>query len=139
MTDKSTFFIRLKEIRKKMKLTQAQAAEICGVRQETWSRYEKGTLSPGMDVLAAIAAAGGDVNYILTGEYSLIKTFSMTLSGEQVDAITATLSEREAKLLDNYRHIADEEDKRTVERTALMAARPTSKDSESKTKVKRTG
>ena len=44
------------------------AAEICGVKRETWSRYESGIMSPGMEVLAALAARGADVQYILTGE-----------------------------------------------------------------------
>ena len=36
---------------------------------------------------------------------------------------STVLNKREEALLDNYRHIADEEDKGAVERMALMAAR----------------
>ncbi|MCX7067309.1 MAG: helix-turn-helix domain-containing protein [Methylococcales bacterium] len=63
----SIIFERLKNARKELGLNQAQVAEICGVSRETWSRYESGKLSPGMEVLAAMATAGADVNYILTG------------------------------------------------------------------------
>ena len=67
MIDTSLFYLRLKKERKKLFKSQAVAAEYCGVSRETWSRYESGKISPGMDVLAAIAAAGADVQYILTG------------------------------------------------------------------------
>ena len=33
-----------------------------------WGKYERGLASPGGDVLAALAKAGWDVRYILTGE-----------------------------------------------------------------------
>ncbi|HIE4801239.1 TPA: helix-turn-helix domain-containing protein [Serratia marcescens] len=59
---------RLKKERKRLKLTQASAAALAGVRQETWSRYESGSMSPGMEVLAALALTGANVQYILTGE-----------------------------------------------------------------------
>ena len=57
----------LKEERKRLNLTQAEVASIVGVNRETWSRYESNKLMPGTEVLAAIAAAGADVQYILTG------------------------------------------------------------------------
>jgi transcriptional regulator with XRE-family HTH domain len=65
--DKSLFAVRLKDERKRLRFSQAAAAEIAGIARETWSRYESGALAPGMEVLAAIAAAGCDVQYILTG------------------------------------------------------------------------
>ncbi len=40
------------------------------MQRETWSRYESGALSPGTDVWVALAAAGADVQYILTGSRS---------------------------------------------------------------------
>jgi transcriptional regulator with XRE-family HTH domain len=69
--DKSSFSARLKEERKRLGLNQADAAEKCGIKRETWSRYETGALTPGMEVMAAIALAGADVQYILTGVRSV--------------------------------------------------------------------
>lgn len=66
MTDRSPF-LRLREERKRLKLTQAAASSIAGVTRETWSRYEGGAVSPGMEVLEAFALAGADVQFILTG------------------------------------------------------------------------
>lgn len=68
--DTSFFSARLREERKRLKLTQAHAAERCAVTRETWSRYETGALSPGIDALAGFSAAGADVQYILTGKRS---------------------------------------------------------------------
>ncbi|XKM14264.1 helix-turn-helix transcriptional regulator [Orbaceae bacterium ac157xtp] len=59
---------RIKEERKKLKLTQSAIADLFGIQRETWSRYEAGTISPGMDVLIAFSKIGADIQYILTGE-----------------------------------------------------------------------
>lgn len=61
------FSERIKEVRKLLNLTQADAGALCGVSRETWGLYERGKLTPGGDVLASFAAAGADVQYILTG------------------------------------------------------------------------
>lgn len=64
---KTSLFDRLKEERKRLGLTQAEAAVLASVQRETWSRYESGALAPGMEVLEAFALAGADVQYVLTG------------------------------------------------------------------------
>jgi transcriptional regulator with XRE-family HTH domain len=60
---------RLHEERKRLGWSQQQAAAIAGIRREMWARYEAGA-EPGAKALSAIAAAGADVLYILTGERS---------------------------------------------------------------------
>lgn len=57
---------RLKEERKRLAWTQAEAAQVAGVRREMWARYEAGA-DPGATELARMAAAGMDVLYIITG------------------------------------------------------------------------
>lgn len=111
MINSSLFAERLKETRKNMELSQAAIAEICGISRETWSRYESGKLLPGMDVLAALAIKGADVQYILTG-----------MRTPQPSTSAQSLSPREATLLDNYRNVEDEADKKVIERTAFLAA-----------------
>ncbi|WP_420065960.1 helix-turn-helix domain-containing protein [Pectobacterium colocasium] len=66
----TSIFERLKSERKRLKLTQIAAAELAGVKRETWSRYESGVMAPGMEVLAALASAGADIQYVLTGNES---------------------------------------------------------------------
>ncbi len=58
---------RLAEERKRLALKQAEAADLCGVRRESWGQYERGETAPGSQVLFHFAAAGADVAYILTG------------------------------------------------------------------------
>ncbi|MDF7669863.1 helix-turn-helix transcriptional regulator [Orbaceae bacterium ESL0721] len=59
---------RLVEERKRLKLTQADIALICNVSREMWGKYERGIAIPGGEILAALASAGINVQFILTGE-----------------------------------------------------------------------
>lgn len=58
---------RLKSERLKLGLSQAQAADLCGVSREIWGKYERGNAVPGGEVLFSFAATGADIQYILTG------------------------------------------------------------------------
>ena len=51
MISKSLFGNRLKEKRKFLGLTQAQAAEKAGIERETWGKYERVVFMPSGDVL----------------------------------------------------------------------------------------
>jgi transcriptional regulator with XRE-family HTH domain len=59
---------RLKAERKLLKLTQQDAALACGVARETWSRYESGEMTPGLEVLAAFGRRGANVGWIVLGQ-----------------------------------------------------------------------
>ena len=61
---------RLREERDRLKFTQQEMADRMGVRREMSSKYERGQAVPGGDALAAFATAGGDVQYVLTGQRS---------------------------------------------------------------------
>lgn len=105
MTDRSPF-LRLKEERKRLKLTQAAASAIAGVSRETWSRYEGGAVSPGMEVLVAFALEGADVQYILTGERGsnppstrerlFLDQFRRSTEAQQDEALRVLLGGKEA-------------------------------------------
>lgn len=58
---------RLREEREKLALTQEQFGSIGGVKKLAQIHYEKGDRSPDAVYLAAVAQAGADVRYILTG------------------------------------------------------------------------
>lgn len=64
------FETRLKEERKRLGLKGGQLAQIGGVSAVSQSSYEKGKQLPGAAYLAAIAAVGVDVQYVLTGQRS---------------------------------------------------------------------
>lgn len=64
----STFSERLREERKRLGLNQTALATLAGVQKGAQVNYEAGERAPNADYLAAIAAAGANVLYILTGE-----------------------------------------------------------------------
>jgi hypothetical protein len=75
-----------------------------------WARYEAGA-EPGANALSALAAAGADVLYILTGERS---------------GSASALKPDEAALLDNYRN-SPESGREAVRKTAFAFAQPAGK------------
>lgn len=61
---------RLRDERKRLGLSQTVVGEIAGVTKMSQINYEKDARAPDAAYLAAIAAAGADVQYILTGQRS---------------------------------------------------------------------
>lgn len=59
---------RLKEERTRLGLSQSDFAALGGVKQHAQFQYEKGMRRPNFDYLSALAGAGVDVWYLLTGE-----------------------------------------------------------------------
>lgn len=57
----------LKDERKRLGLSQAEAAEKCGVSREIWGKYERGITMPGSEALYAFAHYGADMQYVFTG------------------------------------------------------------------------
>lgn len=58
---------RILEERERLGLSQQEAANAAGVRREMWAKYEAGA-EPKAKVLAGMAEAGVDVQYVLTGK-----------------------------------------------------------------------
>lgn len=59
---------RLRELREQKHLNQEAFGALGGVSIKTQNRYEMGGRKPGFDYLEALAAAGVDVVYLLTGD-----------------------------------------------------------------------
>ena len=59
---------RLKSERENLGLSQQALADLLGISLRSQQNYEKGDRNPDSAYLAAIAAAGADVLYILTGQ-----------------------------------------------------------------------
>lgn len=59
---------RIAEERKRLGLSQANAAELCGVSREMWGKYERGKAAMGTEVLSRFVLAGSDARYVLTGQ-----------------------------------------------------------------------
>jgi len=81
---------RLKEERERLGKNQTAFAALGGAGRKTQFNYESGERVPDGAYLAAIAAAGADVLYILTGSRSA--------------PAAPAISREEAAFLDNYRH-----------------------------------
>lgn len=65
---------RLREVRESMGMSQTEFAEIAvaagvpGATRQSQAKYEKGGQAMGVAYLAAIADAGADIRYIVTGD-----------------------------------------------------------------------
>lgn len=62
------FCERIKEERKRLKLTQEQVAQLTKKTVQSQRSYESGKRTPDVEYLSALGAAGFDTGYILTGE-----------------------------------------------------------------------
>lgn len=62
-----TMGARLKQERCAQRMTQSDVAEVGGVRKQAVIQYEHDRRVPKADFLAAVAAVGMDVHYIITG------------------------------------------------------------------------
>lgn len=85
---------RIKEERKRLKLTQAVIADICGISREMWSKYERGLAKPCGKVLASFANAGEkQLGLILTKEekafLDLYRNATITIKVATRGALTA--------------------------------------------------
>ena len=72
------FFEKLKEERKRLGLSQSKLADFGGTTRKSQGEYEKSVSSPKAEYLEKIAAAGVDVQYLITGVRS-----DMALSPEE--------------------------------------------------------
>lgn len=99
---------RLAEERKRLKLTQAELGKIGSVQRNTQFNYEKDERNPDSAYLAAVAAAGVDVLYVLTGQ--------RTPQAEQA------LSVREQTVVYNFR-VLSEADKAAMQRLSGALAK----------------
>lgn len=75
MNNSSGFGNRLKTERKKLGLTQSQAAEKCGVSTRMWGDYERNISQPKAEQLFLFKNAGIDIDYVMTGKNNNVETF----------------------------------------------------------------
>lgn len=116
--NKSHLGERIKEERKRLKLSQEEAGKVCGVARETFGKYERGIFEMGAAAFRAFVAAGADPDYIVTG-----------IRREAFEASVAkTLAEDEAKLLEAFRQL-DPQKRGVVMRLTVDLAQPEVKKS----------
>lgn len=82
---------RLREERDRLGLNQEELGLIGGVNRNTQGKYEKGERSPDTKYLEAIAAAGVDILYLVTGRRTPLPA--------------GTLSLKESTMVEKYRSL----------------------------------
>ena len=103
---------RLKEERLRLGLNQSDFAALAQVTKNSQLNYEKGDRSPDAEYLAAVAGAGVDVLYVVTGERK----------PTQAESISA----EEAALIARYRELP-EADRAAMARMATAMAEMTAR------------
>lgn len=101
---------RLREERERLEMTQEALGHAGGVLKRALIRYEKGERMPDAAFLAAIAAAGADVLYILTGQRAG--------GAPSVPALDTA----EQVLLDSYRRCGATAKQNLIQTAALLSA-----------------
>lgn len=99
---------RLREERERFGWNQEDLGQIGGVNRNTQGKYEKGERNPDSAYLSALAAAGVDVLYVLTG----VRTPSST----------GSVSAEETGFLKVYQQVS-ESDREVLLRTAQAFAK----------------
>ena len=112
---------RLREERERLGMTQEGFGQAGGVLKRALIRYEKGERMPDATFLAAIAAAGADVLYILTGQRR-----GAAAAAPVAAEPAAQLSRRALAVAQNY-EATSEEGKKIIEAAAFAAAKPAAK------------
>lgn len=97
---------RLRQERKRLGLSQTELGAIGSVSKASQLNYESGTRNPDSAYLMAVAAAGVDIGFLLTGARTA----------------PATLTPEEQALLDNYKH-ADEQGRDAARRVLSSLAK----------------
>lgn len=99
---------RLAEERKRLDLNQAELGKIGGVGKTTQLNYEKGNSHPDAPYLAAVAAAGVDVLYVLTGQRTPSREEGLSVKEEVVLQNFRSLSEGDQKAVQRLTHALKE-------------------------------
>lgn len=98
---------RLRRERERLGLSQRSFGEIGGVEANAQGKYESGDRAPKADYLAAIAAKGVDVLFVLTGVATPV--------------LVDNLSNAEEKVLGSYRTLLKEDQDAIRRLTVTMA------------------
>lgn len=90
---------RLKEERERLGLNQTDFAALAGASKNTQYNYEKGERSPDSNYLAAAAAQGVDVLYVITGARTPQPSASFTAEETEFVHILRSMEESDRAVL----------------------------------------
>jgi transcriptional regulator with XRE-family HTH domain len=92
-----SFSLRLKQERRRLRMSQTELAALGGVQAQAQLHYEKGSRRPNSDYLIAIAAAGVDVQYLITGQPAQPATLALSSDERRLVAGYRDLKARERR------------------------------------------
>src|ERR1700688_167647 len=92
-----SFSMRLKQERRRLRMSQTDFAALGGVQTQAQLHYEKGSRRPNSDYLIAIAAAGIDVQYLITGQPAQPATLALSTDEQRLVAGYRDLKAREKR------------------------------------------
>lgn len=98
---------RLREERDRLGLNQTDFGALAGVSRGTQKAYELGNSSPSVEYLLALQRIEVDVQYVLTGA--------------RLSAEPGSLSDDEARLLERYRQLPEDQRAHTVTMVSALA------------------
>lgn len=90
---------RLKEERERLGLNQTDFAALAGASKNTQYNYEKGERSPDSNYLAAAAAQGVDILYVVTGVRTPQASASFTAEETELVLILRSMEEGDRAVL----------------------------------------
>lgn len=102
-----SFEERLKEERERLGLSQEKMGLVGGVQKRAQIHYEQGERAPDASYLGAIATAGVDVLYVLTGARA---------------PVIPSMDAAERLLVDNYRRCTDDGKAHLLQTSTLLMA-----------------
>ncbi|MDF3935337.1 helix-turn-helix domain-containing protein [Pseudomonas citronellolis] len=95
---------RLKEERVRLGLNQTDFAALASVAKTSQFNYEKGDRSPDAEYLAAVAAVGVDVLYVVTGNRTPMEPGSITAEEFDVLRFLRLMPEEDRKVFVRMAH-----------------------------------
>ena len=100
---------RLRVARKRLKLSQSDMADRCGVGRTTQHSYETGQSTPDAHYLAKASQIGADVIWVITG--SIDASAQHQSQSQRQESNYSGLGEQEAALVDHFRQLNDKAQK----------------------------
>lgn len=95
---------RLKEERVRLGFNQTDFAALAGVAKTSQFNYEKGDRSPDAEYLAAVAAVGVDIQYVVTGKHVPAESGSITADEFDVLRFLRLMPEEDRKVVMRMAH-----------------------------------
>lgn len=101
----TTIAERLRELRKRKGMSQAEVAKLLGISRPAYVQYETGKTTPSQRINDLCAIFSVTADYILGNDFATSKPRNILKTSK--DEILTKLSEHECKLIEKYRELSE--------------------------------